>query len=72
MTDDGVLDFGQAHWDTGAIRCGCGRTVQLVDDWRGTRCACGCEYSSTGQQLRANWREFCRETGEPTDEDFLG
>lgn len=71
MTDDGVIDLGREHFDPGAIRCSCGRTVELDTDWRGTRCECGQEYSSTGQLLRANWREVCRETGELSDDDFL-
>lgn len=66
-----VEDFSAEFWDAGAIRCHCGAKVELSDDWRGTRCKCGSEYSSTGQQLRANWREICRETGELTDDDFL-
>ena len=24
MTDDGIMDFGRAHWDAGAIGCHCG------------------------------------------------
>lgn len=72
MTDDGVQDFGSEHWDAGAIRCHCGAVVELDDDWRGTACEkCGTEYNSSGQQLRANWREVCRETGELSDDDFL-
>lgn len=72
MTDDGIIDFGRTHWDAGAIRCHCGAVVELSGDWEGTACQqCKTEYNSSGQQLRANWREFCRETGELTDEDFL-
>lgn len=71
MLDEGITDFGTEEFDPGAIKCACGRAVELVTDWRGTRCACGREYGSDGQELRANWREVCRETGELTDEDFL-
>ena len=71
MLDQGIQDFGVEEYDPGAIRCGCGRTVELISDWQGTRCDCGNEYGSQGELFRANWREFCRETGELTDEDFL-
>lgn len=71
MVDHGVMDYGREHWDAGAIECGCGRTVELTRDWRGTRCECGREYGDNGQEFRANWREICRETGELQDDDFL-
>ena len=71
MIDHGTRDYGRDHWDAGAIKCHCGRVLELADDWEGTRCECGSEYDSSGQELRANWREFCRETGELTDDDFL-
>ena len=69
MEDRGILDCSTSSWDAGAIRCHCGATVELTDDWEGAACqGCGTEYGSTGQQFRANWREFCRETGELTDD----
>lgn len=71
MEDHGIQDFGTEAFDPGAIRCSCGRTVELMTDWQGTRCACGHEYGSDGQQFRATWRDYCRETGEVTDDDFL-
>lgn len=68
MVDQGVLDCSTTFWDAGAIRCHCGAAVELTDDWEGATCqGCGTEYGSTGQQFRANWREFCRETGELED-----
>lgn len=70
MIDDGITDFGTEDFDPGAIRCACERVVELVGDWQGTRCACGREYGSEGQEFRANWREVCRETGELQDDDF--
>lgn len=71
MVDHGVQDYGRERWDAGAIRCGCGRVLELTGDWQGTRCECGSEYDTGGQQLRADWRVFRRETGELTDDDFL-
>jgi hypothetical protein len=32
MHDQGVQDFGAQDHDPGAIRCSCGRTVELVSD----------------------------------------
>lgn len=71
MVDGGVIDVGTEVFDSGAIRCTCGRQVELTNDWKGERCECGREYGSDGQEFRANWRHFCRETGEVSDEDFL-
>lgn len=71
VIDHEVQDYGRNHWDAGAIRCGCGRVLEMTGDWEGTRCECGREYNTSGQQLRANWRVFCRETGELNDEDML-
>lgn len=69
MEDQGVMDCSTSFWDAGAIRCHCGSVVDLTDDWEGAACQkCGTEYGSNGQMFRANWREFCRETGELTDE----
>ena len=62
---------GRTEYDPGAIKCSCGRTVELTQDWQGTACACGLEYGSEGQLFRANWREICLETGEITEDDLL-
>lgn len=68
MVDEGVLDFSVPVRDAGAIRCHCGAVVELTDDWEGAACqGCGTEYGENGQQFRANWRQFCRETGELED-----
>jgi len=68
MEDRGTVDCSTSSWDAGAIRCHCGEAVDLTDEWEGAACQkCGTEYGSTGQQFRAGWREFCRETGELDD-----
>ncbi|MPY68234.1 hypothetical protein F8S09_16380 [Deinococcus sp. SDU3-2] len=68
MVDEGLLDFSVPVRDAGAIRCHCGAVVELTDDWEGAACqGCGTEYGENGQQFRANWRQFCRETGELED-----
>jgi len=67
MIDHGVQAFTSEHWDPGTIRCICGQPLPLSGGDT-TRCACRNEYNSCGQLLRANWREFCRETGELSDQ----
>ncbi|MBB5235944.1 hypothetical protein [Deinococcus budaensis] len=68
LVDEGVVEHQTSYWDAGAIRCHCGAVVELTDHWEGSACQrCGTEYGSTGQMFRANWREFCRETGELDD-----
>ena len=68
LEDLGVLDASTITQDPGAIRCACGRVLELTADWVGTLCVhCGNEYGSGGEVFRANWREVCRETGELED-----
>ncbi|AFD27916.1 MULTISPECIES: hypothetical protein [Deinococcus] len=62
---------GRTEYDPGAIKCSCGRKVELTQNWQGTACSCGNEYGSGGELFRANWREFCLETGEITEDDLL-
>lgn len=68
LEDLGVQDASTTLHDPGAIRCLCGAVVDLTPHWEGTACGgCGNEYGSGGELFRANWREFCRETGELDD-----
>lgn len=67
MNDHGNVEFTSDWWNPGTIRCGCGQPLHLSGTDT-TACPCGNEYSSSAQLLRANWREFCRETGELTDD----
>jgi len=66
MVDHGTVNFTNDVWNPGTIRCGCGQPLNLSGGDT-TTCTCGNEYNSCAQLLRANWREFCRETGELDD-----
>ncbi len=70
MIDHGVQDYGREHWDAGAIRCSCGQALEMTGDWDALRVRQRVQHGR-GQPLRANWRVFCRETGEVIDDDVL-
>jgi hypothetical protein len=62
VVDEGIVRYPHAYLEPAAIRCCCGRELELPDGWLNT-CECGRDYNGCGQLLapRSQWGE---ETGE--------